>query len=62
MSPKRSTKLMKMTNTEAAEQTFAWLAKYKFLFTHMNKARFNFCMLWLFHERNVWMSTCHECE
>ena len=64
VNPQRSTKLVKMTNTEAAEQTFGWLAKYKFLFKHMNKVRFNFCMLWLFHERNVWLSTtmCHACE
>jgi hypothetical protein len=60
VNPKNSTKLGPKTNTEAAENTFVWLSKYKFIFKHMNKARFNFTMLWLFHERNQWL--CAQCK
>ena len=28
----------------------------------MNKARFNFTMLWLFHERNRFETSCHDCD
>ena len=52
--------LKKKSNTEAAEITFSWLHHYKAIVKHMNKARYNFIMLWLFHERNVWLAAQQE--
>lgn len=41
------------SNTEAAEQAFAWLAGAKSCVRHMNEARFLFFILRLVHLRNV---------
>ena len=38
--------------TPLCAQSFAWLARSKHLFRHMNEARFNFAMLRLMELRN----------
>ena len=63
--PYQSKKLGPKTNTEAAEICFSWLAQYKGNFRHMNKARYNFTMLWLFNSRNKWLirqPLCGSCD
>ena len=54
------------SNTEAAEQAFAWLAQSKKVFRHSNEARFLFLMLRLAHLRNKQLCKkqlqCEECS
>ena len=50
--PKKCAALSDKMNTEAAEQAFAWLARSKHVFRHMNEARFMYVMLRLMTLRN----------
>ena len=43
------------TQTEAAEQSFAWLARSKHTLRYMSEGRFQFMVLHLMHERNKWL-------
>ena len=43
-------------NTEACEQSFAWLARSKHVFRRMNQARFLFTMLRQMELRNRYLS------
>mmetsp|Transcript_40269 Transcript_40269/g.127051 ORF Transcript_40269/g.127051 Transcript_40269/m.127051 type:complete len:138 (+) Transcript_40269:126-539(+) len=50
--PSKCPELGPRTNTEAAEQAFAFLARSKHIFRHMNEARFTFTILRLLELRN----------
>ena len=47
--------ILKGTQTEAAEQSFAWLARSKHTLRYMSEGTFQFMVLHLMHERNKWL-------
>ena len=53
--PAKCPELGPRTQTEAAEQSFAWLARSKHTFRHMTEGRFQFMVLHLMEERNKWL-------
>ena len=52
VNPKKCAELGPSTNTEAAEESFAWLARSKHLFRTMNESRYIFVQLRLMELRN----------
>ena len=51
--PWKCTALKSNTQTEAAEQSFAWLGRSKHMFLNMNEGRFQFMMIHLLSMRNA---------
>lgn len=53
--PSKCEALSDDSQTEAAEQSFSWLARSKHMFRGMSKGRFQFMLLHLLHERNRYL-------
>lgn len=53
--PSKCEALSDDSQTEAAEQSFSWLARSKHMFRGMSKGRFQFMLLHLLHERNQYL-------
>jgi hypothetical protein len=53
--PAKCVELGGNTQTEAAEQSFAWLARSKHTLRYMSEGRFQFMVLHLMNERNKWL-------
>ena len=53
--PAKCGKLKKTTSTEAAEQSFSWLARSKHTLRNMGEGRFQFMVLHLMEHRNRWL-------
>ena len=56
VNPNKCAELGPKTNTEAAEESFAWLARSKHLFRTMNEGRFLFVQLRMMELRNRFLS------
>lgn len=53
--PAKCAALGPKTQTEAAEQSFSWLARSKHTLRHMTEGRFQFMVLHLMEQRNQWL-------
>ena len=53
--PEKCSALGPKTQTEAAEQSFSWLARSKHTLRHMNEGKFQFMVLHLMEQRNQWL-------
>lgn len=53
--PSKCAELSESTQTEAAEQSFSWLARSKHMFRKMSQGRFRFMLLHMLHERNQFL-------